>query len=168
MATDNRRLVELLLAAVVGALIAAGTTYSLVREDAPAPEAPTTPPEALVDSEQGLELCRGAAERVAGPGAQVAAAFDTTAGVYAAAAQADSPINPPSGLTDFARVRVAEGPDTPLFVCYIDAAEAMSIRAEPPHRVRALVDGYGGATEEVLGNRAKIKMLRPGDPGYWP
>lgn len=166
----RRRLVELLVAATAGALLSAGLTYALVREEAPAPPkaAPTRPPEALVDSEQGLELCRGAAERVAGAGAQVAAAFDTTAGAYATAAATGSRINPPTGLTDFARVRVAEGPDTPLFVCYIHAAEPMAISSDPPHRVRALVDGYGGATEEVLGNRAKIKMLRPEEPGYWP
>lgn len=168
-------MVELLIAAVVGALISGGLTYAIVRDGAPPapPEemndpAPAEPPEELVDSEHGLELCRSAAERVAGPRSQVAAAFDTTAGAYATAAAASSRINPPSGLTDFARVRVAEGPETPLFVCYIDAADPMAIRAEPPHRVRALVDGYGGAFGEVMGNREQMEMIRPGDVGYWP
>lgn len=160
----------MLLAAVVGALISGGVTYAVVGDKAPVAreEERRAVPGELVDSEQGLQLCRGAAERVAGPKAQVAAAFDTTAGAYATGAAQSSRINPPSGLTDFARIRVAEGPETPLFVCYIDAAEALSIRADPPHRVRALVDGYGGASEEVMGNREDIRMIRPGEPGYWP
>lgn len=162
------RLVEVLVAAAVGAVISGGVTYAVVEPPAARDHARAAPPDELVDSEQGLELCRGAAERVGGPGAEVAAAFDTTAGAYANAAAEGSRINPPTGLTDFARVRIAEGPETPLFVCYIDAAEPMAIRAEPPHRVRALVDAYGGASEEVMGNVKDIRMIRPGALGYWP
>lgn len=163
-------MVQLLGAALLGGLVSWGVTYAVVRDEAAMSrsEERRRPPDSLVDSEQGLELCRVAAERVAGPGAQVAAAFDTTFGAYATAAAEGSRVNQPSGLTDFARVRLAEGPETPLFICYIDAAEPMAINSEPPHRVRALVDGYGGATEEVMGNRKVIRMIRPEEPGYWP
>ena len=166
----------MLVAAAVGALISAGATYAIVQDKPTSPpaeelqdEAPARPPAELVDSEHGFELCRSAAERVGGPGSEVVAAFDTTAGAYAAAAApAGREVSRPSGLTAFAESRLAEGPETPLFVCYIDPAEPMAIRAESPHRVRALVDGYGGAFAEVMGNRAEIEVIRPGEPSYWP
>ena len=120
-----------------------------------------------MDSEQALEMCRSLGERWAGEGAEVAAAFDTTAGGYAAAAAGKSPINPPSGLTDFAQKKLAEGPETPLYICYWDQDEKFFTRTDPPYRVRALVDTDGGAYSELNGSPSSLDLVRPEHDEFW-
>ena len=150
-------MLQLALAAVIGAVVSAGATYSLLREPAP-----SLPPEELIDSDYALELCRSAAYgQIPGERPTLLAAYEITAGEYAAWALDVRP-GEPSAVNNFVREKLERSPTTPLTVCYFETGEPFTIDVPTPHRARVLVDQYGGAFTDTMGSTS-LKVTRPGD-----
>ncbi len=153
-----RWIVQLALAAVIGGIISAGVTHSLLREPEAAP-----PPAALVDSNYALESCRSAGSlQIPGERPTLLAAYDTTADEYAAWSLDVRP-GEPSGVNNFVREKLKLDPSTALTVCYFEADEPFAVDIATPHRARVLVDQYGGAFTDTIGSRTSLKLTRPGD-----
>ena len=157
-----RGTLQLALAAVIGAVLSAGVTYSLLREPAP-----SLPAAELIDSDFALELCRSAGSvQMPGDRPRLLAAYDTTASEYAAWSL-DVRAGEPSAVNNFVQEQLDQSPTTPLTVCYFETDEPFTIDLPTPHRARVLVDQYGGAFTDMMGSRTSLEVTRPGDGPFY-
>lgn len=169
----RRHLVQLALAASIGALLAMASLKIAEHE-----ELPRDPPAELVDSDYALELCKTAGVRQGGEDAELLAAFDSTAGEIADW-MLSGPPEAPKGLNSFIEEQLLIGRDAPVMVCYFDRDEGYypsvppGYLGPPINRIRVLVDKNGGSVPDAVGTQGDadhpgMRVVRPGADSRTP